>query len=427
MDRRLQLRYVQLVKAHMGSSTHAACGPAILPELATSAAATQAAWRFLNNERVTLPALGEPLRQAGRTGCEQSPSEFVLLAHDWCKLDYGTHTSKEDKRVLTHQHDIGYELSTALLVDAHSGAPLAPMQLHLKTADTLYSTSTDPPDVDEHRLDQVLPTMNAVAEWQLPRRVVHVIDREADALGRFREWDKAEHLFLVRADDRRVLWNDESWLLSEIVEHFNQEGLFADVREVSFQGKTARQEVAETEIVLHRKHKRGKQSGIAGRRLMLRLVMARVVDDQGGILAEWLLLTNVEQQAADAALIALWYYWRWRIETFFKLLKSAGHEVEYWQQESGAAIMRRLLVAAMACVVVWNLQWQTTPEAQEVQRVLVRLSGRRMKRNVICTAPALLAGYMVLLSIADLLEHTDFDLKKLKALAAQALPFVDSS
>ena len=100
--------------------------PSILLALAlsaTAATAAQAAWRFFNNERVGLQALVEPLRQAGRAGCEESLSDFVLLAHDWSKLDYGSHESKEDTRQLTHQHDIGYELTTSLLVDAQTGSP----------------------------------------------------------------------------------------------------------------------------------------------------------------------------------------------------------------------------------------------------------------------------------------------------------------
>jgi hypothetical protein len=43
---------------------------------------------------------------------------------------------------------------------------------------------------------------------------------------------------------RRALcarWNDESWLVSDIVEHFDQECLLQDVREALFQGKPARQ------------------------------------------------------------------------------------------------------------------------------------------------------------------------------------------
>lgn len=430
MDRRLQQRYVKLVKAHTSSSTRTAAGPALLPQTRTSAAATQAAWRFLNNERVELPALVKPLREAGRAACAESQSDFVLLAHDWCKIDYGGHASKQDRRQLTHEHDIGYDLTSSLLIDAHTGSPLAPMQMHVKTAAAVYSTSENPPHPDDHHLEQLRPIMDEARDWELPRRVVHVIDREADSRGHFRPWDAAGHLFLVRCDDRRVLWEGKSWLSSEIADHFDKEWLFRRVRKVKFQGKTAHQEVAETTIVLHRPHKtrkNGTRYQIPGRPLTVRLIVARVVDKDGYILAQWTLLSNVPGNLADASQIALWYFWRWRIESFFKLLKSHGQELEHWQQESGGAIARRLLVAAMACVVVWTLERQQTPEAEEIKQILVRLSGRSMKRGVQHTASALLAGYMVLLSISDLLEHTDYDLRKIKTLAANAVHFLDNS
>ena len=131
--------------AHMNVSTRTAAGPRALPELGRAASASQAAWRFLNNERVTLQALAEPLRKVGRDGCSQSESPFVLLAHDWCKVNYASHASRKDLLQLTHETDIGYDLTTALLIEAHTGMPLAPMQVHLKTGKSVHSTGRQPP------------------------------------------------------------------------------------------------------------------------------------------------------------------------------------------------------------------------------------------------------------------------------------------
>lgn len=430
MDRRLQRRYAKLVKAHMGSSSTTAAGPAIAADGTAGVTATQAAWRFFNNPRVEFSALADPLREAGRLGCQQSDSDYVLLAHDWSKLDYAKHASKEDQRQLTHSSDTGYDLTTALLIDAGTGSPLAPMQVHVHTVDAVYSTASTPPAVDDHHLEQLEPTMEEVDSWGLSRRVVHVIDREADSLRHFRRWAPSGHLFLVRCKDRRVLWEGEPWLLSGMVEHFDREETFDAVREVLFQGIAARQEVAEATVILHRPHKtliEGKQRVRSGEPLEVRLIVTRVVDSEGAVLAEWTLLTNVEPEGADASQIALWYYWRWRIESFFKLLKNHGLHIEQWQQESGEAIARRLLVAAMACVVVWNLQRQETPEAEATKRMLIRLSGRRMKKGVACTAPALLAGYFVMLSMCDLLQDSDYNLPNIKKIAANAFTFFDST
>src|SRR5690606_16523532 len=266
--------------------------------------------------------------------------------------------------------------------------------------------------------------------WGVPRQVVHVIDREGDSLGDFRDWDERGHKFLVRCDDRRVLWEGEPWLISEIADYFDREMCFEGVGKAVYRGCSVEQEVAEAEIVLHRPHKTrvdGKQYDVLGRALPLRLVVTRLIDEEGYILAQWTLLTNVSSDEATADRIALWYYWRWRIESFFKLLKSHGQEMEHWLQESGAAITRRLLVAAMACVAVWQLHQDDSPEARKDKALLMRLSGRSTMRHRPYTAPGLLAGFMVLLAIADVLQNTDCDLQTLERLAKKALPFVDSS
>ena len=149
--------------------------------------------------------------------------------------------------------------------------------------------------------------------------------------------------------------------------------------------------------------------------MRLRLVVSQVHDDAGNLLAEWLLLSNV--RGVSAAEVALWYYWRWRVESLFKLLKSAGHQVEHWQQQTGEAIAKRLLVAAMACALVWRVQRHPSAEAAGLRGLLVRLSGRQMKRGQEHTAPALLAGMWTLLAMVEALErHSVEDLRQYKKL-----------
>ena len=110
-------------------------------------------------------------------------------------------------------------------------------------------------------------------------------------------------------------------------------------------------------------------------------------DKKHKLLAEWYLLTHVPESVDDAT-VALWHYWRWRIESYFKLLKSAGLQLEDWRQTTAERILRRLLIAAMACVAVWRLADAPSPEARAL---LVRLSGRQMKHKCPFTVPALLA------------------------------------
>lgn len=79
--------------------------------------------------------------------------------------------------------------------------------------------------------------------------------------------------------------------------------------------------------------------------------------------------------------------------------------LEDWQQESGLAIAKRLLIATQACVLVWQLQQQNTPEAQQFKRFLVRLSGRQMKKNRPITPTALFDGLWHFLTLIDTLDH----------------------
>ena len=152
--------------------------------------------------------------------------------------------------------------------------------------------------------------------------------------------------------------------------------------------------------------------------LALRLVVTEVRDRAGRVAASWLLLTNVPADVG-AEEVALWYYWRWRVEGSFELLKSAGVQLEEWQQETVEAILRRLLVACMACVTVWRLEGRTDAAAGACKGLLVRLSGRRMKRSRPVTAPALLAGLRTLLVMEDVLDH--YSLAEIRRLARPIL------
>ena len=58
--------------------------------------------------------------------------------------------------------------------------------------------------------------MRASRRWNLDKSLLHVIDREADSVGHYRQWDDDGFKFLVRADDRKVIWFGQSLLLTEI-------------------------------------------------------------------------------------------------------------------------------------------------------------------------------------------------------------------
>lgn len=410
----------------MKVATRSNPGPHCPVDVEKTTSASQNLWRFLKNERVSLQTLIAPLRKLGCDGCRESESRFVLVAHDWCKLDYKRQVNrKKDLLQLTHQTDIGYDLTTALLIEANTGVTLAPMQIHLKTGEDLHSTAAEPPPWSGHHLDQLETTMEEASKhWDLPRIPVHVIDREADSLGRLRRWHRQGHFFLVRCDDRRVLCEGRSALLSELDEELDREVEYIDAGKALHEGKRMQRQVCERTVTLHRPHSEvinGEKKSVAGEPIPLRAVFVRLVDKDGWIVAQWTLLTNVPTDEADASEVGKWYYFRWRIESFFKLLKSHGLELEYWQQETGLGIAKRLLLAAMACALVKQLEAIQSEAAIKFRRHLIRLSGRRMKRGVEFTGPALLAGFYVHLNMLDYLIATEMSLKEMKEMENAAL------
>jgi len=183
--------------------------------------------------------------------------------------------------------------------------------------------------------------------------------------------------------------------------------------------------VGETDIRITRaaKPKRKDDSGQRvtpqpGKAVAARLIVAVVKDAQGKTVARWSLISNVSSEI-DAVELTTWYYWRWTIECYFKLLKQAGHDVESWLQTTPAAILRRLLISSMACVLTWRIQRSEDEQNQKIRIFLARLSGRQQKRGKLESAPAILAGLSILLNTLQLLSEYSID--ELNEIAAIAI------
>lgn len=399
-----------MVESHAQASQALASGIHAVPDTRTVFAATQAAHRFLNNPRVTLRSLGRPLIKAAQREVRAACDDWALVVHDWSQLMYPTHDSKPDRIMLSSRGGPeGYELHTALVVSDRDGSPLAPLCMSLRAADGVHCSRSPRVRPSLSPLDELAPAMRFAEEQLSGQRLVHVIDAEADSVAHFRQWSESGMFYVVRADDRLVEWEGSERKCLQIQSILHERSSFREVRPVEYHGMRAQQHVAEVAVRLLRAGQRnrpqaGDRQKMPGPPLPLRLVFAEVRNDAGEVLATWRLLTNLPAEV-DRATVALWYYWRWTIEKYFKLLKSAGMNAEAWQQESAHAIAARLLVASMACLTVWRIARSSHPKAEDARRFLVRLSGRQMKRSQPCTMPAMLAGMWNLLAMTSVLEH----------------------
>ena len=146
-----------------------------------------------------------------------------------------------------------------------------------------------------------------------------------------------------------------------------------------------------------------------GKPVKVRFVVERLVDDKNNIVATWLLLSKIFDEDITAGTIATWYYYRWKIESYFKLLKSSGFNLEKWQQKEPEALFKRLLVVSQSCMLVWKIANDNSANAKKLQEILIELSGKQIQRGVDFTYPALLKGLENYLITIDMLERFSVD------------------
>jgi hypothetical protein len=399
--------YAILVKGFGKTGSTTAPGPGATVGGMKPASFAQKLWRFCIDPRVEESALIEPMHETVRRAVAEDPG-VLLSIHDWSTLSFGGHPSKTDRATLTHAQDVGYDLATVLIVRAEDGAPIAPVAVALTTADGVFSTRDDAPAVDLPHIDQIRGDMQYVRDLDFGTTVVHVIDREADSVDHGRQWSRDGHLALVRGDDRKVLCRGEETSLGAIAEGLHDADALKDAGPARYHGRPARLFVAEAEVVLHRPGRRNqgkKKIEIPGPPLPLRLVVTEVRDLTGQVLARWLLLSNVPAELADAATLARWYYFRWRIETMHKLLKKAGFQLESWLQRKGERLLIKLLIALAAATSVWGLERRHDAASRAFQALLMELSGRQTKRGRAVTTSGLLSGLWVLVAALGVLAR----------------------
>ena len=393
LDPRLEERYSMLISEHLTVMPKLAQGVKALSHLKTTFANTQAAWRFLNNENVSFQEISRPLFQAAAQELSASTGNYGLVMHDWCRVNYYGHEAKKDKREMTSQYDVGYELYASLLISSEAGQVISPLNLELLTQDGRYTFEHDAPIAEIEHLEQLVEATRKLDAINLGKPLVHIIDREADSASHLRQMCHTK--WLTRVKSTNTLQHEGSYINAKNLAS-KLEGRFAG--KVSYKGQEAFRYIAETRVKLIRKSEEKTQKDAPE----VRFIYCSIVDEEGKELANWYLLSNVMTEPAET--LALWYYWRWSVESWFKVLKGHGFQLEEWQQQTGEAIYRRLIVSSMACVLAWKLYKDESPEAETFKGILIKFSGRLTKKKKPVTFPALLAGLWVYLQIQEFFE-----------------------
>lgn len=86
-------------------------------------------------------------------------------------------------------YDIGYELQSSLLVNAQNGNPLSGVAQNWVSAEGLWqSRQAKIQDDEQTHLDALSDRIDWIEQQQFAKRLVHIVDREADSVAAAMEW-----------------------------------------------------------------------------------------------------------------------------------------------------------------------------------------------------------------------------------------------
>ena len=389
----------------------------------------QASWRFLNNENVTIEALFEPIKESTKEEIEKHCEEYLLAMSDWSHLDYKKHHKKEEletKKKKANCKQLGYDLQTTIAVSDKTGEPIAPLVHNLKTSKKVYSTYDENIDMGKTHLEELASRAKAIKnELKTDKKIVHIVDRESDCVAFMRELNSNNELFLLRVKRNASVYFLEENKSIKQGELANKLSLGKFVKTIKYKNRKVKIFVNECDVEVRRDatkvsiNKEGKKSvkKTPGEAIKARFIVERLVDAENNIVAEWLLISNILDTNVSAETLATWYYYRWKIESYFKLLKSSGFNLKEWQQKKPIALFKRLLVVSFSCLLVWEIANDSSANAKKVRDFLVLLSGRLIERGKEFTLPALLAGlesYLQMMDVMLLFSREELlDMKKM--------------
>lgn len=325
-----------------------------LPDRHENWADLKAAYRFLNNPKVTPAELQRTHREQVRAEC--AGHARILAIQDGSELDFSSHRSVKGLGFIGNGGGQGL-LQHSSLAATTDGQLLGVLhQIWWKRVKTPEGETRRQRQARYRESDLWSDSMHAVAELRLIPRVIHVADRGGDNFDTFATAYEVNSGFLIRArHDRRV--NDDREPLWAFMQRQPVAGL-RDVcvpRRAAKKGqpaqpaRVARLAVRFAPVQIPRPPQASRPGGL----LSLWAVYIVETSPPPGVDAiEWMLLTSeAVESVAEANERVDWYTYRWLIEEWHKAVKS-GCRLEASQLKSAESLER---LAALTAVVAIRL------------------------------------------------------------------------
>jgi hypothetical protein len=350
-DQRLKKRLVELARqrgAHPHGSVAESCG---------GLAGGRAAYRFYDNEKVSMEQIQLPHRKA--TIKRLAEHEVVLAVQDTTQVDLSAHPHTAGVGYLDDLYHTGFLLHTTLMVTPQR-EPLGIIQQQIIIRDPAEFGKAKQrwkKATAEKESQKWLTSLQAMAgaQAELPQtRLVSVGDSEADIYALFAEAKRLGQFFLVRACRDRIIEHEEE---RHLWQHVGQQPLAGTLevaipRQENRPARTALLSVRFAEVTLRvppLEKARLDQPELTAWAIW---VSEETPPPDGQEPIEWKLLTNVPTYTFEQAAERVnWYACRWVVEMFHKVLKS-GCRLEERQFDDLENTKRFL---AIDSIVAWRV------------------------------------------------------------------------
>ena len=355
-DERLSRRLVDL-------ATMAAAEPAAsFPKMTQHDSELEATYRFLSNDRISAEEILAPHRR--QTALRAKDMNRVVVAHDTTEFNYGK-SKRKDLGLVGQGKSHGFYAHVALAIsgdeqrDALGVSAMEVHQRHGGRGRRSHRILQSDENNEFHRWRRVLQQSSDL----LGLNPINVMDREADSYAFLAELKEHGHRFVVRmaSDKRRIAdgGNVEQALAKAPVIASREVPLTR--RKASSmpnynrlhpqrRARMAQLEMRAMTVTIKRPSSSNQSPAKTNTLSVVHVVEENPPEDQPEV--EWRLWTTEPIETADDVLaIVDAYRARWRVEEYFKALKT-GCALEKRQLETHEALVRTLFLFAP---IAWRL------------------------------------------------------------------------
>lgn len=314
---------------------------------------TKAAYRFMSNENVSF----EKLLGVHRVPTLKRIEEYqtIIMAQDTSELDYEGQNGKKGRGPTNHKSHQGIFLHP-LLAFSDTGLCLGVLDAQIWYREEIGNREdylTKPIEEKESfRWLEEIREVNEIGELFPNKKFVMVADREADIYEILSEPLNSNVHYVIRGHHNRSLLESEQKVLEALK-------LQKPIGKVEFEYKErnnskyceVEQEIRVKKFKIRPSQNRGKRVGL--KPVEITAILATEINPKkSSEPIEWLLLTSLEILNLEDALKAIQYYLlRWKIEIYFKVLKS-GCKVEELQLDG---LDRLCNCLAFYMIIAWRI------------------------------------------------------------------------